>query len=60
MEASKTEAERAPLIAAQFSERFTAVTQTSRSTQRLVRAKTAESPDTKAKPEDHLVNLSSL
>ena len=60
MAASKIEVKGVSLTVAQCSECFTAVTQISRGKQRLVRAKTAELPDTKAKSEDRRVNLSSL
>ena len=60
MAASKIEVKGAFLIVAQCPECFTAVTQISRGKQRLVRAKTAELPDTKAKSEGRRVNLSSL
>lgn len=60
MEACETEAKRAPLMAAQLSERFTVLTHASGGAQRLVRAKTAELPDTKAKLEGRRANLSSL
>ena len=60
MAASKTEGKRGSLIVAQCSERFTALTQISWGKQRLVRAKTAELPYTKAKLEGRRANLSSL
>ena len=60
MEACETEVKRAPLIAAQLSERFPVLTQASGGAQRLVRAKAAELPDTKAKLEGRRANLSPL